>query len=57
MPRRILETMCLAEWVKAFEIKKHADTPKLNFKTRFRVHVKIGFRSSVRTRGRRDKPS
>ena len=39
--------MCLDEWVKAFEIKKHADTPKLSFANRFRVHVKIGFRSSV----------
>ena len=47
-PRRILETRCLDEWTKVFEIKKHDDVPTLSLKNRLRVLCANGMRTSVR---------
>ena len=50
-PRYLLETRCLDEWIRVFEINEHPDqTAALPFKKRFWIHCKNGFRTSVRRR-------
>ena len=47
-PREVLETRCLDEWVKVYEIHKHDEVEgTLSFWQRLRVHCKQGFRTSV----------
>ena len=48
VPRRILQTRCLDEWNRAFEIHQHNATTRLQFSERLRIHFKVGFRTSVR---------
>jgi hypothetical protein len=46
VPRRILETRCLDEWKRAYELDDHAQLPHIGFWERLRIHCKVGFRTS-----------
>jgi len=47
-PREVLETRCLSEWVKVYEVNDHPDVPgRLSLWHRLRIHCKQAFRTSV----------
>lgn len=47
-PREVLETRCLSEWVKVYEVNDHPDAPgRLSLWHRLRIHCKQAFRTSV----------
>jgi hypothetical protein len=52
VPRIVLETRALDEWVRVYKINELKDGPPLTFWQRVWMYIKVGFRTSVRVLGR-----